>query len=136
MFERLPRQSSAVGLIVTTDDGQKQTRETFTTGLSYQDRNSARAAIQIRTISTAATHGPRCSLLLSIQQTHSTVGYPLPYTSHLHGRRQILFLVIRTCHGLFYLLPINFWNEEKPISFVYVWGIAYFLLSLLPTRAV
>ena len=77
VFERLTRQSSAAGLIVTTDDGQKQTRETFTTGLSYQDRHDARAVIQIRITNTATTNGPRRTLLLSIQQTHNTVGYPL-----------------------------------------------------------
>ena len=132
MFERPPRQSSAAGLIVTTN-GQKQTRETFTTGLSYQDRNDARAVIQTRITSTAA-HTRAAPFLAAIYPTNTQYrwlsfrGYDL----FLYRRRQILFLVIPTCHGLFYLLPIKFWIKEKPFSFVPLWGIAYFLLSLLP----
>ena len=135
MFERPPRQSSAAGLIVTTN-GQKQTRETFTTGLSYQDRHDARAVIQIRTTNTATANGSRRTLLLSIQQTHNTVGYPLPYTAHLHGRRQILSFFIPTCRGFFYLLPIIFWNEEKPFS-LYMFGeLLTSCCPCCPTRAV
>lgn len=87
VFERQPRQSSAAGLIVTTDDGQKQTRETFTTGLSYQDRRPSLAPAQIRAETSETQTRAAAVLLLSIQQTHVTDIYPLRDITRLRGRR-------------------------------------------------
>ena len=133
MFERLPRQSSAAGLIVTTDNGQKQTRETFTTGLSYQDRHDARAVIQTRITSTA-TAIRVAPYLATIYPTNTQYRW-LSFTIYYHFTLAAVspfFCYSDLPRGSLYLLPIRFWSEEKTPFFVYVWGIAYFLLSLLP----
>ena len=106
MFERLPRQSSAAGLIVTTDNGQKQTRETFT----YRVKLSRQARRPRRYPNTDNKHGDRntgravpCCYLSNKHTIPLAILYGvLPI---LYRRRQILFLVIPTCHGVF--LPVT-----------------------------
>ena len=136
MFERPPRQSSAAGLIVTTK-GQKQTRETFATGLNLQDR---RRALAPRPNTGGIERGPntgrgRLAAILTTNTQYRWLSFTEYYLFYIGGGKPFLFL-FRPAAGFLYLLPIRFWNEEKTLT-TYSFGESLTsCCPCCPTRAV